>query len=97
MGGMKCMVLVPVGMRGAKPCARRPISFSAASSQSLLSGPSFSWAYSREAPVAGSMTELALQNAAGGRLHGLGVGAVVVRGRKAGGRGRRVVVAKFAE
>jgi hypothetical protein len=57
----KCMVSVPDFMFGRVPCARWPIFLPAAWIPALLSGPSLSWEYSSEAPVAGLMSELADQ------------------------------------
>ncbi len=64
---MKWMVFVPDGMWGRTPLARRPISFAAALIHLTLSGPSLSCAYSRDAPVAGSMTAWAVQYACTGK------------------------------
>jgi hypothetical protein len=55
------MVTVPLVLCERLPLVRRPSSLAVAWIQSAVSGPERSCSYSREAPVAGSMTVLALR------------------------------------
>jgi hypothetical protein len=65
---MKYMVFVPYGMWGWTPWTRRSISLAMDWIHCVPSGPSFSWAYLRDVPMAGSTTVCSVQNAWAGKL-----------------------------
>jgi hypothetical protein len=70
------MVSVPEGVVGSAPWASRLISLDAAWSHLALSAPILSCLYSKDAPVAVSITECAVHKAWAGKAVGMAAGDV---------------------